>query len=51
MAFEEDQNDSLSNDIYYTGKVRKRLVLVLDCVTAHDFEYVLWIWIILQGSS
>lgn len=38
MAFEEDHGDLLTNDIYYTGKVRKRLVLVLDCVTAHDFE-------------
>lgn len=38
MAYEEDQLNSLNNDIYYTGKVRKRLILVLDCVTAHDFE-------------
>lgn len=38
MAFEEEHGDSMTNDIYYTGKVRKRLVLVLDCVTAHDFE-------------
>lgn len=38
MAFEEVQADSFSNNNYFTGGLRKRLVLVLDCVTPHDFE-------------
>lgn len=38
MAFEEDRHDIGINVIHYTGKLRKRLILVLDCVTPHDFE-------------
>lgn len=38
MAHEEVMADNFSNNNFYTGSMRKRLILVLDCVTAHDFE-------------
>lgn len=38
MAYEEVVADSCSNNNFYTGALRKRLILVLDCVAPHDFE-------------
>lgn len=38
MAYEEVVAESGSNSNYFTGALRKRLILVLDCVTPHDFE-------------
>lgn len=39
MAYEEVQAENFTNNNFFTGGLRKRLVLVLDCVTPHDFEY------------
>lgn len=38
MAHEEVVADNGNNNNFYTGALRKRLILVLDCVTPHDFE-------------
>lgn len=42
MAYEEVQAENFTNNNFFTGGLRKRLVLVLDCVTPHDFEYALF---------
>lgn len=46
MAYEEVQAENFTNNNFFTGGLRKRLVLVLDCVTPHDFEYVTRLMII-----
>lgn len=38
VAHEEVLAENGSNNNFYTGGLRKRLILVLDCVTPHDFE-------------
>ncbi|XP_031626741.1 serine/threonine-protein kinase 40-like [Contarinia nasturtii] len=38
VAHEEVLADNGSNNNFYTGSMRKRLILVLDCVTPHDFD-------------
>lgn len=43
MAYEEDRFASADQVSFYTGKVRKRLILVLDSVTAHEFRYFLFV--------
>lgn len=41
MAHEEVVAENGNNNNFYTGTLRKRLILVLDCVTPHDFEWVI----------
>jgi len=36
MAYEEQVN-SVTGELEYTGRVQRRLVLVLDCVVANEF--------------
>ena len=36
MAYEEQVN-SVTGEVEYTGRVQRRLVLVLDCVVANEF--------------
>lgn len=43
MAYEEMPAENFTNNNFFTGGLRKRLVLVLDCVTPHDFEYALFV--------
>lgn len=38
MAHEEILAENGSNNNYFTGALRKRLILVLDCVSPHDLE-------------
>lgn len=50
MAYEEDRFSSSDQVSVYTGKVRKRLILVLDSVTAHDFRYFSLFYSIVDSS-
>uniref|UniRef100_A0A1B0CTT4 Serine/threonine-protein kinase 40 n=1 Tax=Lutzomyia longipalpis TaxID=7200 RepID=A0A1B0CTT4_LUTLO len=37
IAFEEEPVSGKTSEYVYTGKLKRRIILVVDCVTAHEF--------------